>query len=304
MGKVRAARAAAGRLLCDRPAETGEPCGLCRSCRLYGSRTHPDYLEIGIPAGKQLFPIDLIRQLQNEAWLKPAVAGRRVFVVKDAERMTIEAANCFLKTLEEPPGGCVFLLIASAIRDLPPTVVSRCQVVKFKAVGLAEVQQQMRQQGLDEAHSWWLACRSWASPGLAGSLLGVSLHEFNDELLRVLDGLALSENLRVSKWILEQARGRAGSRAEARLMLQEMLECAATFYRDLAVRAVAPGAVDLFNKGLEDGEKGGASEEELQRALANAESVLDAIESVAANANQPLVLDDLFTQIAARSSAR
>jgi DNA polymerase-3 subunit delta' len=131
-GRTTAALAFAGALLCERGG-----CGACRECALVDARQHPD-LHLVVPTPPRTNPrgapairIDAIRELERQASLAPARARRKVFVLDDAERMTGETPEAFLKTLEEPPPRTVMILVIPAVRALPATVLSRCQVVRF-----------------------------------------------------------------------------------------------------------------------------------------------------------------------------
>jgi len=113
-------------------------CGACRECRLAAAKQHPD-LHVIVPTppeknpkGTPLIRLDEIHELGRKASLRPAMASRKVFVIDDAERMTIEGPQAFLKTLEEPPANTVMILILANPRLLPATVLSRCQPVRFQ----------------------------------------------------------------------------------------------------------------------------------------------------------------------------
>jgi DNA polymerase-3 subunit delta' len=132
-GRTTAALAFAGALLCPRGG-----CGDCRACAAVSAGQHPD-LHVIVPAppesnpkGPKAIRIAAIRELERQAALKPARASRTVFVVDDADRMTGEAPQAFLKTLEEPPARTVIVLILPHVRALPATVLSRCQLVRFR----------------------------------------------------------------------------------------------------------------------------------------------------------------------------
>jgi len=106
---------------------------------LVATRQHPD-LHVIVPTpparnpkGAAAIRIDDLRQLEHEAGLKPVMAARKVFVIDDAHRMTVDAPEAFLKTLEEPPDRTVMILVLPRVRALPPTVLSRCQIVRFAA---------------------------------------------------------------------------------------------------------------------------------------------------------------------------
>ena len=101
------------------------------------SRQHPD-LHVVVPTppetnsrGARAIRIGAIRELERQASLRPVMARHKVFVLDEAERMTGEAPQAFLKTLEEPPAATVIVLILPRARAVPATVLSRCQVVRF-----------------------------------------------------------------------------------------------------------------------------------------------------------------------------
>lgn len=131
-GRMTTALAFAQALLCPQGG-----CGRCNACRLAAGRRHPDLHVLAPtppetnPKGARALRIGAIRELEREASLRPVMARRKVFVLDEAERMTGEAPQAFLKTLEEPPPGTVMILILPRARALPATVLSRCQVVRF-----------------------------------------------------------------------------------------------------------------------------------------------------------------------------
>jgi DNA polymerase-3 subunit delta' len=84
------------------------------------------------PKGARAIRIDAIRELERQAALRPTLGGRRVIIVDEAERMTGESPQAFLKFLEEPPPGTVVILVLPGVRAVPATVISRCQIVRFQ----------------------------------------------------------------------------------------------------------------------------------------------------------------------------
>lgn len=102
------------------------PCGECRSCRVAESGAHPDITFISPEEGKKFINVGQIRTLRAEAFVKPHMSERRVFVINTAETMNESAQNAFLKVLEEPPEGVVFILVSLSASELLETVVSRC----------------------------------------------------------------------------------------------------------------------------------------------------------------------------------
>ena len=102
------------------------PCGECRSCRVAKSGAHPDITFISPEEGKKFINVGQIRTLRAEAFVKPHMSKRRVFVINTAETMNESAQNAFLKVLEEPPEGVIFILVSLSASELLETVVSRC----------------------------------------------------------------------------------------------------------------------------------------------------------------------------------
>ena len=260
---------------------------------------HPDYHETAVPEGKQLLPIESVRELQRSASLKPLLAGGHVFVVRDAERMSLDAANCFLKTLEEPPSGCTLILIASSLRDLPETVVSRCWIVRFRNMAPDVLCARLEAEGLGAEDAWWLARQSWGSPGAAEALREAQFAAANRELVAKLGALSVEDKFALSDWLAAAADASAASPADGRARLQDLLECVAAYYRDLALQAsVGAAEADLVNRAAAGDIHKAAAGAAPDHFLCRAEQALEAIEWIGANANRRLALDHLITSLA------
>ncbi|MBU2511953.1 DNA polymerase III subunit delta' [bacterium] len=109
--------------------ETNDYCRQCPNCRLYDSGSHPDF-KIVKPDG-QFIKISQVHDLINLLSLKPAYAKKRIILVKDANRLNQEAANSFLKILEEPPLNTLIILMTLDETLLLETILSRCQKIQF-----------------------------------------------------------------------------------------------------------------------------------------------------------------------------
>lgn len=130
MGKFKLALIFAQSLLCLNFRE--EPCNICNSCIKANSLNHPD-LHI-INEDEKSIKREDIDDLINSIYKKPYESKRKVYIIKDAHLMTVQAANTFLKTLEEPPRDTVMILLTVNSSLLLPTIVSRCQEVKFRNI--------------------------------------------------------------------------------------------------------------------------------------------------------------------------
>lgn len=144
VGKLMTAVRLAQALHCEQPSQTGaqDSCGRCRSCLQIAARTHPDYFVIE-PDPKAATPqikIEQVREIEQQFVYRPLVGERKICLIDDADRLTIGAANALLKTLEEPPGQSLFVLVTSRLHALPITIRSRCQTLRFTTPARTQVE--------------------------------------------------------------------------------------------------------------------------------------------------------------------
>jgi DNA polymerase-3 subunit delta' len=160
------------------------PCGQCLSCQKIASGKHADIQTIGLGQGNSAeakpqaeISIDEIRQLQHSASLPPFEGQYKVFIIDGAELLSIEAANCLLKTLEEPVGKVVFILLTTNEQLLPATVVSRCQRVELLPLAATEIESALKKNwGVEPQKARLLSrlshgCLGWAVRALDDGLL-------------------------------------------------------------------------------------------------------------------------------------
>src|SRR5271165_1502686 len=186
VGKRTFARTLAQALLCERNPETMlEPCGTCPGCVQVEAGTHPDLLEVARPDQRQELPIQVIRDLCAEFGLKPARGERKIAIVDDLDDMNDEAANAFLKTLEEPPPGAVLILIGTSAELQLETIVSRCQVVRFEPIAEPELAALLLENGVatDPSDAARLAALGEGSVSRATGLADPDLERFRRELI-------------------------------------------------------------------------------------------------------------------------
>ncbi len=175
LGKRQLALEFAKSLLC----ETHTGADNCEACRLMniegGDFSHPDFLLVQReedPKTKRLkdISIDQIKNLITQAATGAVMSPTRVCLIEDVDKMSVAAANSFLKLLEEPPSGWVMLLIATSADKLLPTILSRVVLLRFQAVELSLVEQALCQQKIDSDKAKVLARISEGSIGKALSL--------------------------------------------------------------------------------------------------------------------------------------
>lgn len=112
-------------------------CNKCKSCVEFSSGNNPDFSYIE-PDGKTL-KIEQIRAMQTKIIEKPVNTSKKVYIINDADRMTKEAQNCLLKTLEEPPEYVVIILIISDENKMLTTIKSRCMKINFEKINDSEI---------------------------------------------------------------------------------------------------------------------------------------------------------------------
>lgn len=226
-------------------AQGDVPCGKCRPCRLIPQGKHPDVSFIEMLPEKREISIEQIRALQHEAALKPYEASWKVFILRDAEAMSEEAANCLLKTLEEPPPQVILILTAASTEDLLPTIVSRCQVVPLHPLSLAQVEGALQDRfGCDQERAHLLACLSNGRIGWAIRVVqDGSLLEQRNQLLARLISLAKASRRERLAFAAELAQRYTKDAAE-RQDVHAILDAWGLWWRDvILVRAGCPELV-------------------------------------------------------------
>lgn len=230
VGKERLAREFARQLLCANPVRREFPateaasvgveslsdgCGQCEDCRLVSADSHPDlqliYRQLnrhhpdatvrgrtGLELG-----IDVIRHfLISAVGLTPSRGRARVFLIREAHLMNVEAQNALLKTLEEPPGPSYLILLTSAVDRLLATTLSRCQLVRFGALPVEFVHQLLTKAtpALSPAEAEWYAALAGGSIGRAMECVGQDLHRINETVIESLTRPSTAGRSIVDAW--------------------------------------------------------------------------------------------------------
>lgn len=136
IGKKLIAKEFAKRLLCLNDTDS---CDTCKSCIEFISQNHPDF-EIIEPDGASI-KIEQIRNLQKRIQEKPIISKKKIYIINDSEKMTKEAQNCLLKTLEEPPEYAVLILVGSNESLFLDTIKSRCVILHFEQIEDSKIEE-------------------------------------------------------------------------------------------------------------------------------------------------------------------
>jgi DNA polymerase-3 subunit delta' len=175
IGKKTTAVAFALLLNCMDPV-AGEACTACESCRKILDGNHPDLFMIEPDQEKKVIRIDQVREIERHLAFLPAFGRYRIIIIDPAENMTDEAANAFLKTLEEPPPRTIFILNVRETGELLPTIVSRCQKVPFRPLPTEVIVDWLANEGNVHRERAHIAAR------LSEGSLGMAIRLANDEL--------------------------------------------------------------------------------------------------------------------------
>lgn len=117
-------------------------CNNCKSCLEFDSNNNPDFFLIEPIEGK--IKIEQIREIQRKVAEKPIISKKKVYILNNADTMTVEAQNCLLKTLEEPPEYITIILICSVESNLLSTIKSRCTIMKFENISNEKIKQYLK----------------------------------------------------------------------------------------------------------------------------------------------------------------
>jgi DNA polymerase III subunit delta' len=159
IGRRTLARIFAQALVCQSPDRSSRPCGECSACRRVPEGTFPDVttvsLETQLAASERkdsrntVISIETIRELRSSVSLRPMESDWRVAILEDVDRVSRDAYDALLKTLEEPPSYVVLLLIATEFAALPETIRSRCRHIPMEPVPRETVANELGQRGVE-----------------------------------------------------------------------------------------------------------------------------------------------------------
>ena len=133
-GKEYIARIFANALVCEHPEGGVDPCGKCKSCIQAASDNHPDIIRVVHEKPNTVSVEDIRTKIVSDAQIKPYQSRWKIYILNEAEKMTVQAQNALLKTLEEPPEYVVILLLTTSKSAMLPTVLSRCVQLDMRPV--------------------------------------------------------------------------------------------------------------------------------------------------------------------------
>lgn len=311
VGKATIALRFAAAVLCDRSSRHDGPCSVCDRVM---SGNHPDVTLI-VPDGRASIGVEQARAAVHAASMTPVEGDRKIILFDEASTLTESAANALLKTIEEPSRSTVFVLVAESEDDLPPTIGSRCRTVHFGRVRFEDLIAGLEATGVDAEQAQRVAVISGGRPGLARRLATekevVNFRQFwltvpervspqtgNSFLLAdaaesaaapLIKTLAVAD---VDESKTEKEKRERATKRSAQALMITGLEILASWYTDAAAAqfgvAVRNPDIDVTRLAMLTP----------AQATQNAERVLDAVTAIRQNQRVPLVLANLFNELA------
>lgn len=294
VGKAQLARHLAHALVCTAPTGDGDPCGHCRSCQLTAVGHHPDIHWYQPEEPGKAIKVDAIRELAHSSVLTAGASGRAVFIIDPADAMNAAAANALLKTLEEPSGGAMLVLVSAKPDRLPATIRSRCQVMALAPPDSATAADWLVAQGVDAGRAARLL-RLYGGAPLA------ALAATAADRLEELDGMWTSLER------LAQGRGDPVSLASAwqDQDLAEVLAWMTLWITDLLRLQAVPGSPPRFDQDATERFQNLAERLDCKDLHGFLDSLYELRRRLASNLNGQLVLERLlidWTRLTGRTS--
>jgi len=278
------------------PADVN-PCGSCRSCRKIKSGNHPDIIRIK-PSGA-FIKIDQIRDFCDILALKPYEARVRAVIISDAHTMNSSASNALLKMLEEPPDNSILILTACQTSDLLPTIVSRCQHIRFNPVSEKSIENRLiENQGLTPDKASIIAAMANGSIAKAFALSSSNWINRRNWLLNAMGpdqsdqynqhGASFSMSLTMLMAFADMLK-------KNKDFLFDSLEIMKSWLRDLVIYNFYPEKV--INKDLTDKIHYASQDIDIHSLLIKIHAIQTAQKDIQSNANLRLTLETMMMRI-------
>jgi len=263
------------------------PCGRCKSCRKIASGNHPDVIHIK-PSGTYI-KIAQIRSLGQTLAMKPYEAKWRTVIISDAQSMNPSAGNALLKLLEEPPAQTVLILTAGQRSDLLPTIVSRCQHIRFNPISTPNLDAYVRENRKvppDQARI--MASMAGGSYTAVLEMADTNWFTRRTWLLHEMANLTTSPAARIMAL--------AEMLSKKKETLQDTLEVLLSWYRDVAIFGYDPEKV--IHRDLSKQIGVASKQADVSSQLTKIGKIQDVQRKIQTNANTRLAMESLLLMLA------
>ena len=224
-GKKMLANAFAQMLQCEGEGE--KPCGTCRSCRQAESGNHPDIIRVIHEKPNSIGIEDIREQLAGDIQIKPYQSRYKIYIVPDSEKMTVQAQNALLKTIEEPPSYAVILFLTTNAASFLPTILSRCVVLNMKPVPDTEVRKYLMEH-VEIPDYQADVCTAFAQGNIGKAVKLATSENFNEIKMSALYLVKHIPNMDIS-----EITAAVKAVTEFKVDIQDYLDLLAVWYRDV-----------------------------------------------------------------------
>ena len=224
IGKSKIAREFAMELICEK--HTG--CGECPACRQFLADAYPDFFYMDAD-GKESIGIDRIREnIVNDVSIRPYHGKVKIYIIDEADKMTVGAQNALLKTIEEPPEYVVILLLVRNMSLLLETIRSRCIKLLLSAVSNDRIKSWLVEKGISEDVATVVASYSNGAPGIAKAMAEsedfAGMYNQNVEFLKKISEASINDIL----LFIEELKKRTGG-------FKDFINFLRLWYRDICI---------------------------------------------------------------------
>lgn len=288
-GKKTIARIFAQALQCQE--EGKRPCGDCHSCRQAQSGNHPDIIEVTHDKPNSISVDDIREQVVEDVFVRPYSGPYKIYIVNDAEKMTVQAQNALLKTIEEPPAYVVIILLTTNASSLLPTILSRCVVLNMKPVQDEQVRKFLM-ENVEIPDYQADICVAFAQGNVGKAVQLASSEHFSE-----IKSAAVHLVTHIKEMDITEIANAVKSVTEFKVDIRDYLDILAVWYRDvLYFKATNDANGIIFRENLR------AIQEQTRRSsYEGLEAILEGIKKakvrLTANVNFELTMELLFLLI-------
>ncbi len=236
-GKEYIAKIFAMALQCE--ADGVEPCNECHSCKQALSKNQPDIIYVSHEKPNTISVDDIRTQVNNDVAIKPYSSKYKIYIINEAEKMTQQAQNAILKTLEEPPSYVVILLLVSNINALLPTIFSRCVTLNMKPVRDSLVKKYLMEQMQIPDYKADV-CTAFARGNIGKAKLLATSEDFDNIKAEALSLLKYVKELEIQEIVAAIKKIN-----EYKLEIQDYFDIIAIWYRDVLMFKATNDANEL-----------------------------------------------------------
>lgn len=288
IGKKTLARIFASIVMC-KDSDEDENCGICQACRLFRGESNPDFY--CVKTEKNSISVEEIRNMQKDVSIKPLYSPKKVYLIEEAEKMTVQAQNCLLKTLEEPPLYTIIIMTTSNYGSLLETIRSRSVNYSFKKNTFEEVKKYLiNNQQLDASEVDFIA-------SYADGIIGKAKELSKSEEFRKCREKTIEILLKLNEGNLKDIFVAYDFFEENKEKIEEILDIMLVFYRDVLIAEKSGNEKMLINSDKKDIILRNVNNFSTEKIYKNIEVIDDLRNNIKKNVNYQLAVEVMLMKL-------